>query len=515
MQDWWSQFTQEILHHKTHYAGVGLLLALGIFVRVYRVNIFLEFFYDQGRDAMTIRDFLYFGEPFLLGPVTGLAGIFLGPLYYYLITPFYFLGGGNPVWPAVFVNLLGAGALPMVYYLGWKFHSRAVGVIALVISSFSYYMVIAGRWFSNPTPILLTSVLLLFALWQLLQDKSKNWWIAVVLLVGMSLQFESASAFYYLPIVGIFFLWRYFDKRKSANSFPDIKTFVIAVCVFLLTLLPQIVFNFRHDNLLLNNFLHLFRDGESFSLKINEVFWERLTYFQSVYYSKIFPGNYPVQVLFAQLSALGILIGLKSLWKKKVLPLLFLFLLTPMVGYILFQGNFGNIYDYYMTGYYLPLILFFSLGLGVLWKYDSGKLLVASFIFLFAGTNYSLLANYFDPSAVRRTSITLKNQNDAVDWIFADARDLGITDFNVHVYVPPVIPYTYDYLLWYRGKTQCGESLCGFVQDKDTEYLYTLFEEDSTHQDRLDIWMVEQGAIGHPQLSQNYGGITVERRKRK
>ena len=38
--------------------------------------------------------------------------------------------------------------------------------------------------------------------------------------------------------------------------------------------------------------------------------------------------------------------------KQFLFPLLFaLFLIIPAIGYILFQGNYGNIYDYYLTVY--------------------------------------------------------------------------------------------------------------------------------------------------------------------
>ena len=89
--------------------GVGLTNQreaniVALFVRIYRTEALLRFYFDQGRDALVIWRLLHEGKFFLIGPVTGLDGIFLGPFYYYLIAPLYLLGGGSPVAPAVFLG---------------------------------------------------------------------------------------------------------------------------------------------------------------------------------------------------------------------------------------------------------------------------------------------------------------------------------------------------------------------------------------------------------------------------
>src|SRR3989344_8740174 len=101
-----SKFKKEMRLHFWVYISLFLLLAAAFFVRVYRLDALLGFYYDQGRDALVIWRLWHEGKFFLIGPITGLAGIFLGPLYYYLIAPFYLIGGGNPVAPAIFLAFL-------------------------------------------------------------------------------------------------------------------------------------------------------------------------------------------------------------------------------------------------------------------------------------------------------------------------------------------------------------------------------------------------------------------------
>jgi len=73
------------------------IILFAFLLRVYRINDLLGFYYDQGRDALVVWDLIHNGKFFLIGPTTGIAGIFRGPYYYYLITPFYLLGRGNPI----------------------------------------------------------------------------------------------------------------------------------------------------------------------------------------------------------------------------------------------------------------------------------------------------------------------------------------------------------------------------------------------------------------------------------
>src|SRR3989338_740654 len=98
-----NNFSKEIKSHPLAYIILMIILFSAFFIRIYRLNDLLGFYYDQGRDALVIWKLWHEGKPFLIGPVTGLSGIFLGPFYYYLIAPLYLIGKGDPVFPAFFL----------------------------------------------------------------------------------------------------------------------------------------------------------------------------------------------------------------------------------------------------------------------------------------------------------------------------------------------------------------------------------------------------------------------------
>jgi 4-amino-4-deoxy-L-arabinose transferase-like glycosyltransferase len=496
---------KEVISHKIIYILLGIILAAAFFVRVYRLSALLAFYYDQGRDALVIWKLWHEGKPFLIGPVTGLEGLFLGPFFYYLIAPFYLLGGGDPVVPGIFLAALVTLAIFIVYYLGWKVLNRTTGLIAALICGLSYYLVLPGRWLSNPTPIFLSGIIYFLSLWKITQTKKDYWWIIAALMIGLSLQFESASGFFYLPILALFTFWQ-------RQNLPKLKTIIFSVAVLFITFIPQLAFNFKHENILLNNFLKLFFQEKGFKLDITQVLEVRMNYFWTVFYSKIFPDSKTLSAVIGIISLALLIIKRKILSSSKVLTLLIIFLGVPILGYLLFQGNHGNIYDYYMTGYYFPLILLFSLGLGLVWNYKLGKIIVLIFIFLFLKMNVPMIRNYIISGVDGPTTVSLGNEVQAVDWVYNDAQKRG--NFNVDVYVPPVIPHTYNYLFLWQGTKRCGSSLCGMLINDSSNLLYTLYEVDPPHPERLEAWLERQKTIGEVEEETRFGGIIVQRRHR-
>jgi len=512
------------------YTLLFLILALAFFVRVYRTGDLLQFYYDQGRDALVIWDLWHKSKGFLIGPITGLKGIFLGPLYYYLIAPFYLIGGGNPVYPAVFLAILGTLAVLMLYILGAKMHSKTSGLFAATIGGFSYGIATFNRWLSNPNPILLTSLIFLWSLWEIASQNEKSklppsqklrwtsknqklnfWWVLATLMVGVSLQFESASAIFYIPIFFTFTLWITFRDGVSRwrRKIPNYRTILFAGLAFFITLLPQIIFDFRHDHILLNNFKGLFLEEKAFRPFTKFILEERGKYFWNVFSSKFMFEEKAFAILFLTIAG-AIFISEYMKFKENILPIFIIFLGVPMVGYILFQGNYGNIYDYYMSGYFLPFILLFSIAMGELWKKKLGFIIIIFFFIKFFPPNYKALRNYLTSNILTRP-ISLEEQIPVVNWVFDNTRGRG--NFNVDVYVPPVIPYAYDYLFLWQGYKRCGENLCGMTKEI-VPLLYTFYEPDDDHPERIEAWFNRQKGIGVVEEEYKFGHLTVQRRRR-
>ena len=94
---------------------VTFISFVSFFVRVYRINTDLLYHRDQGLVAMDIYKIWHDKKISLIGAPTDVDGISHSPLYYWILTPFYFLGSGDIVYPAIFQILLEVLSLPFLY----------------------------------------------------------------------------------------------------------------------------------------------------------------------------------------------------------------------------------------------------------------------------------------------------------------------------------------------------------------------------------------------------------------
>jgi 4-amino-4-deoxy-L-arabinose transferase-like glycosyltransferase len=493
-----NKLKKELKSSPVFFSLLFILLLLAFFVRIYRVEEILGFYFDQGRDANVIWDLLHKGEVFLIGPTTGIAGIFRGPFYYYLIAPLYWLGGGDPVYPAVFLGMTTVLALGVLYYLGVKMGNRMGGLLAVLFGSFSFYVVLASRWLSNPTPMLLLSVLLMLAMVWVMEGK--KWaWVLIAFLAGSSLfHFGSSGELFYFPAIALFGLWQWSNR-------PTVKILLMSGLAFFVTVAPLILFDFIHGHILSSNIREF--GGGSFGLPSQSLLESRVELYIDVFTNKIFHDRKPIQILFLVIATICGLVFSKRMFKNNYARIPFLLLISPVVGLLFFHGNDGVVYDYYLTGYYLMFILLLALVLGTVWQYSLGKIFVVYFMALFLIQNGNTLQWYLTYKGDGPETISFIGQKQALDWIYMDANG---KDFSTDVYVPPVIPHAYDYLFrWY------GEQEKGYAPSAEQiDPLYTLYEVDPPHPERLQVWLDRQAGIGRVEKEARFGGIVVQRRTR-
>lgn len=479
----------------------GILL-LATFLRLYRMKDYLGFWYDQGRDALVIWDLIHKGKFFLIGPTTGLPGIFRGPFYYYLITPFYWLGNGNPLYPYVFLVLTTVAAVWLIYKLGTSLEGEVTGYTAAILAAFSFSVVLASRWLSNPTPMLLLSMILVWGMIKV--TEGKRWgWPVIAGTFGLSLfSFGSSGEFFYFPALVIFLIWQW--KRR-----PDVRNLIYSVATFGITFAPLAIFNLRHGNILLSNFTGTFGEGSgSFVIPSLGFIKARTLVYVGIFSDKIFHSQGGIFTASLVLVGLWFLFFLPKLLKSTKIKAVMLLFFSAIVGLYFYQGNYGILYDYYMTGYYLVFLLLFAVVVGFIWKAGVvGKLFVLFLVGLFLVDNLQAAMGRFSDNCQGDASICYINQLKAIDWIYSNASG---NSFNVDEYVPPVIPYAYNYLFTWLGTTKYHQ----LPKESQIPLLYTLYEADPPHPERLDAWLTRQKTIGKVEKGATFGGITVERRQR-
>lgn len=478
---------------------IWLILVGAFILRTYRIEDFLGFWFDQGRDGLLIWNLIHHGKFFLLGPTTGIEGIFLGPFYYYLIAPFYALGKGNPVYPAVFLAAINCAAIYLIYRLCKQYAGQTAGIFAALFYAFSSQIIVSNRWLSNPTPL---PFFALAAIWSLVEiaHGTKNfwWWPILGLSVGLGLQLEAASATFFIPVIILSLVL--FSKSIAWSM----KKSIFLVSTFVCTLLPQLLFNFRNQNILINSFYKFLIADKSFQSTITNFYSDRLAF-----YYQTFNGKFILEAQWGWLFIFVVLAMALWIWKKiphKFVAILLLWWLTPVVVLMFYHGNHGYVWDYYFTGVYPIVSMLAGIVLGVFFVNVKNIFrllpLIVMVVFLYQNLGASLYTYVLSGPPF----ITLTSEKAAIDWIYTDAGNLA---FNTDEYVPPVIPYAYDYLLLWRG-----QKFGRLPNTNLVKRLYTLREPDPGHQSLLDAWIARQAGIASITNSKIFDSITVERRER-
>src|SRR3989344_997489 len=173
-----------------------LIFILGVasFFRLYRMEDYITFLGDEGRDVLIVYDILH-GDLTLLGPTASVGGFFLGPIYYYFMAPFLWLFNYSPVGPAVMVAIFGIATVFLIYKIGKEFFSAPIGLIASGLYAISPLVIIYSRSSWNPNLMPFFSLLTVYVLYKALIKNSFKLFILCGFLLGITIQLHYLALF--------------------------------------------------------------------------------------------------------------------------------------------------------------------------------------------------------------------------------------------------------------------------------------------------------------------------------
>lgn len=163
------------------------LMAIGAFLRSYRLRDWLYFYPDQARDLMIVMDYLN-GESKLplLGFKAASTDFQLGAMYSYFQIISAKIFGAKPEVVAYPDVLFGILSIPLLYHFLKKYFSKNISLALTGLYSISFYAVRYSRFAWNSNPIPFFTLLFLSALSEFLNEKDSVAWKWVTLL-GVSL----------------------------------------------------------------------------------------------------------------------------------------------------------------------------------------------------------------------------------------------------------------------------------------------------------------------------------------
>lgn len=457
-----------------------LIIILAFFLRAQETlsGNFL-FLLDQGRDLLAVKKIVFDHRQTLIGPYTSLSGVFQGPLWYYLLAIPLFLDQGNPRGTVILMLVISL----LVVFLAFLGMRRLFGLIAGLLTAYLFAIspeaVAAATFAWNPHPMWLVLIIYVFALFETV-SANKKYHLLLWPVITLAFHFQTALGVFLLLTTLIYFI--VFQRRLLKN-----KHFAFGLLLSLLFLLPQIIFDFRHDFLMLRSII------KSLTINNQSLFAgsEKRGYFSLVKENAMvffwnFSSSFPQQGYLRELPKIILvtLIGFLIFFKKTVKEKIFLSTLTSIVLLIF---GLALIYPYplriwFLTGFQVIYLLFLGLVLAKLAQIKIIRWGVLLFIVLTAIDSGSrLYALYFNPPDDGGNA-KIQGKLRAIDYIYQDAAG---KPFSLFIFTPPVYTDAFDYLIWWRNQRQYHY----LPQKNKTGLFYLLIEPDRAQPWSYQGWL--------------------------
>jgi len=488
IKKYWQENTLEVL-------VVFLILFLASILRFYKIAETLPFLGDEGRDALIVKRMIVDGDFTLIGPVTSVGNMYLGPLYYYMMLPALALFRLDPVGPAFLVAAIGVATVLLVYVFGKIWFGKRAGAIAAFLYAVSAMVVNWTRTSWNPNPMPFFSLLVVFSLYKVYVEKRYIWWLAVGFCFAAVLQMH----YFGLVLLGVIAIiwgisfWENVKSKKPDKSFWVFS--ILSIGIWFLLMLPLFIFDIRHE----------FLNYKAVSL----FFSERRPDFSIIRTLKNTQGR--VHQLFGSLFTLSwirnltnfyfvgtVIGGVLGLVDKKTRKPAFLVFVWLLVGIFGLAAYYGDVYPHYLGYVFCAPFLLLGFFLAVVSRKIWGKVIVLLMV------GYFLFFNLSNTPFLTPLGWNVRDIEALSRKIY---QDIDTTKFNL-VWISPVKDYRAMNYRFFLEKF--GRKPLDVENYEEAEVLYVMVEGVDVDPVDYPIWEIQKfGKSRIDKIIKTEGGPTV------
>lgn len=431
---------------------LGLFVIIGIVLRLLFLDR-LTFGYDQARDALQAISIIRDGNLKLIGPTTDIKGLFHGPLFWYLISPWYYFSSGNPIVARIFMVFVNSLNIVFIYYFALKLFKK--NIIALMSSLFfavSFETIQYARWLSNPPPALLSIGVFFYGFWMVLSGSAFGFPLMLLTWV-ISIQFQ-----FFLIYQGIFVLtagiFLFIKKRKELWMTLKKYWWLYLMSAFFASsfFLAELKFRFQGLKAVSGFFTRSVTDAEPLIFKLTK-FYNSLVKNLSFFLTA---GHQQSAVFaFLLLVAFTVFVSVRKRALRKQIVFLAIWFLSPVLIYPLEKNNayflnIGNIYPLLI----LTSVLFYEM-LQTRWKGKYIMFFIGAFWIVASGMFLALTRN---PKGEVLFSVQdrqiLSDEIRVMDYVYlsSERKIFGINSVTNPLFINSTWAYVFN---WY-GKTKFG-----------------------------------------------------------
>jgi 4-amino-4-deoxy-L-arabinose transferase-like glycosyltransferase len=216
-----------------------LILIVASFLRLYKIDQYLIFLGDEGRDSLIVKRMIVDHKFTLLGPTASVGGFYLGPIYYYMMIIPTILANFEPVGPAIMVALFGVITVFLIFIFLNQIWGPIPAIFAALLYSFSPVVLEFSRFSWNPNSVPLFSLLLIWFLYQGSVSKMTRHFFLAGCCLGIALQLHYLTLILGPVTIASILLTNNPRKSLKAIAFSFLGT--------LFTFSPFLAFEARHQ----------------------------------------------------------------------------------------------------------------------------------------------------------------------------------------------------------------------------------------------------------------------------
>lgn len=233
----WGVKLRENFRKRPHLFIFVLVLLLGLFFRAYKVIEWFEFAHDGDLYSWIVKDIVVDKHIRLIGQMTTAHGIFIGPLFYYLLIPFFFLTKMDPVGAIIPITIIGVLTVASYYFVFSRLFSKQIGLVASFLYAVLLSPVLFDRRVVPSTPTNLWLVWYFYTVINILRGNH-----SVLPLLGLL-----AGLIWHIHIALLPTLAVIPFAMILSRKFPNPKQITISLVAFLIPFLPFLLFEVRHN----------------------------------------------------------------------------------------------------------------------------------------------------------------------------------------------------------------------------------------------------------------------------
>lgn len=383
---------------KLHFLILVLILLIGLFFRTYQVVERFEFAHDADLYSWIVKDIAINHHFRLIGQLTSAPGIFIGPLFYYLLVPFFILTQMDPV-GAIFLSIIiSFSTILSLYFVLSKLFNAQVGLIATCLYAILLSTVNTDRWV---VPTITTNLWVIWYFYTVLQLTRGNFGVLPLLgiLIGLIWHVHIALIPTLIAVPAAMF---------SVKKLPTKKQFFTFLIAFFITSLPLLIFEARHGFQQTISLIHNFttKNGVPTGFYKLQLVTEMIT--KNINNLFFMPQSFKLTSNFVFI--LLILSSALILTKKKVLSskeLITLYIwVTGVIAF--FSLSSSPISEYYFANINLIFLIIVSLLFYLLYNHSkAGKFLIISILGLIAIKNgfFMVTQNYYNKGYLEKKAL--------------------------------------------------------------------------------------------------------------